>query len=76
MKKKKISQKQEIIWNLINSGLAGVLVLLGSFTSGNITKEGVCVAVATSLVVAFSQFKDYWNSEKAEYSHRAFSFIK
>jgi len=61
------TQKQEILWNLINSGLAGVLVLLGSLTSGGISLNAFCVALVTALIVAVTQFKNFWQSEEKEY---------
>ena len=59
--------KREIFYNLINSFLAGILVFLGSCTAGGITKEGLLIAGATSLIVAVNKFKGYWESEKKEY---------
>ena len=73
---KKLTQKKEIVWNIVNSGLAGALVLLGSLTSGEITPNGFLVALVASLIVACSQFKDYWSNEKSEYSTKLFSIIK
>ena len=71
------SQKKEILWNLINSGLAGVLVLLGALTTGGISVESFCVALVTALIVAVSQFKDYWKSEEKEYkSKKTYGFMK
>ena len=71
------TQKQEILWNLINSGLAGVLVLLGSLTSGGISLNAFCVALATALIVAITQFKNYWQNEEKEYkSNKTYGFMK
>ena len=71
------TQKQEILWNLINSGLAGILVLLGSLTSGGISANAFCVALVTALIVAVSQFKDYWKGEEKEYkSKKTYGFMK
>jgi len=70
-------QTKEIIWNLVNSFLAGVLVLLGAFSTGEITQKAIGTAVFTSLVVMASQFKDYWETQKGEYSNtKMFSFVK
>jgi hypothetical protein len=75
--KKKPTQKKEIMYNIINSALAGVLVLLGSLTAGSITFQGLATAAIASLLVAVSQFKKYWDSEKAEYCNtKLFTFIK
>ncbi len=82
MKKKqkliKKGQKKEIMYNLINSLLAGVLVLLGSFSTGEITTKGFSFAILASLAVAVGQFKNYWESEKKEYSQnlKLFAIIR
>lgn len=60
--------KKEIFYNLINSALAGGLVLLGSLTGGQFTSTGVYTALVASLIVAVTKFKNYWESEKNEYS--------
>ncbi len=71
MKKNKIkSNKKEIIWNIINCLLAGALVLFGALSSGKITLEGLLIAIGAAGIVAVSQFKDYWSSEKKEYCHK------
>jgi hypothetical protein len=69
------SQKKEITWNLINSVLAGGLVLLGACSGGNISWDSFAAAFIASAVVALSQFRDYWTSEKAEYSTKLFKFL-
>jgi hypothetical protein len=76
MSKQKISQKKEIMYNIVNSLLAGFLVFLGACTSGGITGKGIFTAVITALVVAVTQFKNYWDSEKPEYSAKLFMLIK
>ena len=68
--------KREIIYNLINAGLAGLLVLLGSFTSGDISMDGFVVAAIASGLVMVLKFKDYWDTEKPEYSKNLLTFIK
>ena len=71
------TQKQEILWNLINSGLAGILVLLGALTTGGIDVKSFCVALVTALIVAISQFKNYWQSEEKEYRvTKTYGFMK
>ena len=67
--------KNEILWNIINSLLAGALVLFGNFTSGEITIKGLCAAFAAFCIVALTQFKNYWDGEKGEYASRMFNFI-
>lgn len=67
-------QKKEIMWNLINSALAGALVLFGGFTTGNITVESLCVAFAAAMVVALTKFKDYWTNTADKKSY-AFTFV-
>lgn len=72
MRKKKNNpdQRKEIIWNIINSLLAGALVLVGAITDGKITIEGFMIATAAALFVAITQFKDYWQKEKSEYCNK------
>jgi len=67
--------KDEIIWNLINSGLAGGLVFLGSLTAGSITYQGVIGAIIVAGIIAFTKFKDYWGKEEKEYTTKIFSFV-
>jgi len=68
--------KNKIIWNLINALLAGGLVLVGSFSSGNITMQSFIVAMMASLAVAITQFKEFWNKERKEFvSMPIFKFL-
>jgi len=67
---------KEIIWNIVNSLLAGALVLFGAFSTGNITFESFVLAFCAASVVAITQFRDYWSSERPEYHPKLFSFIK
>ena len=70
-------QSKEIIWNLINSFLAGVLVLFGAFTTGDITQKSFVAAAVAGGIVMLSQFKDYWETQKTEYSStKVIHFIK
>ena len=69
-------QSREIIWNIVNSLLAGSLVLLGGFVDGDITWKGLCFAVVAGLLVAVTKFQKYWSNEEGEYSTKLFSFIK
>jgi len=75
MTKKSKSQKKEIVWNLVNSGLAGALVFLGSLTNGNITCEGALAAFVAAMAVALTKFKDYWSGEQKEYAVNLAKFI-
>ena len=70
------TQKKEILWNLINAGLAGGLVFFGSLTSGNITLNGVVASLVAAGVVAITKFKDYWGTQEGEYTNKLFNFIK
>jgi hypothetical protein len=67
--------KKEIMYNLINSFLAGGLVFLGSFTNG-FSKEGVIFALIAFGIVALTKFKNYWDGEVGEYSNKLFTFVK
>ena len=53
--------KQEVIWNLVNAGIAGGIFFAGSFSANQqITLNGVMFAVIISFGVALTQFKEYW----------------
>lgn len=67
--------KHEIIYNLINAGIAAALVMLGSFTSGEINFRGICFGMIAGLIVLLTKFKEYWDGEKSEYSKKIFNFI-
>ena len=59
--------KAEIKYHIINSLLAGGLVFVGAFADGNITLQGVGVALAAALIVAISKFKKYWEGQEKAY---------
>lgn len=88
MKKKKKNvikeNGNEIKWNIINSLLAGALVFFGSASTELVQHGfkdleglaiGICLGLATSVIVAISKFKDYWSGEKKEYSSKMFRFL-
>jgi hypothetical protein len=68
-------QKKEIFYNLINSGIAGLLVFLGACLNGGIDLKAILLAFITGLIAAAVKFKDYWDGEKTEYSTRLINFI-
>lgn len=66
----------EIFYNLINSLLAGILVLVGSFSSGTIDKSSLFIAGVSAVIVFTVQFKNYWEGQKSEYTTlKLFNFI-
>lgn len=68
--------KDEIIWNLVNSILAGMISLATSFISlGEITQKGLIASGATAALIAVWKFSNYWQKEKKEYSIKMFNFI-
>lgn len=68
---------KEILWNIINSLLAGALVLLGNLSNGNITIKGLELASIAAAIVCIMQFKNYWDSEKPEFCNpKIFNFLK
>jgi hypothetical protein len=73
----KTQEKKEIIWNIINSVLAGVLVLLGALTTGGIGLESFLTALIAAGVVAVTKFQQYWACEEQEYKNlKLFNFIR
>lgn len=81
MKKRKTivkypSRAKEICYHIVNSLLSGALVLLGAFTtSQEINLEGLFFASIMAGIVAITKFKDFWDSEKSEYTHTVFHFV-
>jgi len=67
--------KNEIIWNLINAGIAGALVLLGSLSTGEFNLKGLCLAIIAALIIAVTRFRDYWMKEEGEYTTKLFKFV-
>lgn len=67
----------EIIWNIVNSLLAGALIFLGALTNGNIDEKTILIAGMTAGIIAISQFRDYWKTQEKEYtgSLKLFKFI-
>jgi len=54
----------EIKWNLINSALAGGLILVGALSTGDISIQSFLAAVVAGVAVFLTKFKDYWSSTK------------
>lgn len=75
MKRKKQGNGKEIMWNVVNSLLAGALVFLGSISDGTFTLQGLAWSATTSLAIAIMKFKQYWESEEKEYKSKMFSFV-
>jgi hypothetical protein len=71
----KKNKKNEIKWNLINSGIAGLLVFVGAFADGSITQEGIIVALSASAVIFLNKFKEYWTTTGKKGSCSMFNFI-
>ena len=55
---------KEIMWNIINSLLAGGLVFLGGCSTGEITMETFVFALVAGGSAAMVQFRDYWMTTK------------
>lgn len=66
--------KKEVIYNLINSGLAGALVLVGAFSNGAITWTGFIAAAAAAGIVFITKFKSYWEKEVNSYKTKLLTF--
>lgn len=68
--------KKEIIYNLINAGLAGALVFFGSFVGSNsFNWAGLGAALIAAMIVIITKFKNYWDGEQKEYCKTMFNFI-
>lgn len=69
------NNSDEIGWNLINAALAGLLVFLGAFASGNISLQACATAAVAALIVAVTKFRDYWSTQQSEFRFNLFNFI-
>ena len=67
--------KYEILYNLINAGVAGLLVLVGSVVDGSITATGVLAAIGAALIVVCIKFQNYWTKQENEYLAKAVTFV-
>jgi len=67
--------KNEIIYKIINCFMAGGLVFLGSLTTGGLTKQGLFYSLITCLIVFFTKFKSYWDTQESEYTKNLFNFV-
>jgi hypothetical protein len=73
MKKTKRSIKKEIAYHVVNALIAGLLIFLGSLTTGKITLEGVFYSIVTAAIVALAKFKEFWDGEESKF--KVFHFI-
>lgn len=69
------ANRHEIIYNLINCLIASGLVFLGSLSSGNISMSSFFFSFIAFLITFFTKFKNYWSTQKSEYSVRLFNFV-
>ena len=67
--------KDEIIWNLINCGLSGVLVFAGAISDGTIGHKGWLAVSAVTLIAVVVKFQKYWTSQENEYTKKVLNFI-
>ena len=56
--------KEEIIYNLINSALAGALVFLGSLSTGEITFKGFYFALIGAGIILITNLKIIGTAKK------------
>jgi hypothetical protein len=76
MTTKKATQKKEIIWNIINSLLAGTISFLSALiAAGELNWKVIMVSLITSALVMCVRFKNYWDGEQKEYQQKIFKFI-
>ena len=76
IKEKERAQKKEVIWNVINSVLAGAISFFSALiASGQLNWKVVGVSLITALLVACVKFKNYWDGEKKEYQAKIFRFL-
>ncbi len=64
------AEHKEILYNIINAGLAGALVFMGSIVAGEVTWETIGAAGIAFCIVAITKFKVYWDSEAGEWTKK------
>ena len=67
--------KHEIIYNLINSALAGGMVFVGTIADGKLSGVELLASLGAAAIVAVVKFKEYWAGQKGEYTSNLFSWI-
>ena len=67
--------KHEIIYNLINSAIAGGMVFVGALADGKVSGPELLASLGAAGVVALIKFKDYWAGQKGEYASNLFSWV-
>jgi hypothetical protein len=65
---------KEIVWNIVNSALAGSLVFLGAFVDGQINRIEIIASIGAAFVAGITLFRDFWNKEKPEYENNKYLF--
>lgn len=67
---------KEIMWNIVNSLIAGGISLGSAILAvGEINGKVICVSLITAGMVALLKFKDYWTSEENEYKNKIFTIL-
>lgn len=70
------NNKDEIIWNVINAGLAGAISFFSALVAtGELNWKVIGIAFITAALVAIVKFKNYWDGEKKEYQVKMFKFL-
>lgn len=68
--------KYEIMYKIINSVLSGVIFLMGAFSDGDVSSNGIMWAIIVCCLTATLQFQQYWTTQEQEYkSTKLFNFI-
>jgi hypothetical protein len=68
--------KKEIFWNIVNAGITGGISFLSiALATEEITFKSIIIALGASGLAALILFRDYWETEKPEYSSKLFKFL-
>lgn len=69
--------KREILWNIINSFIAFLISFFSILIATDFifTFKGFVIAFSTGMITAVIKFREYWESEKGEYSNKLLTFI-
>lgn len=68
--------KEQIIWNLVNAGLAGLLVTVGACADGNIGLKELMIAFVAGTIVFLTKFRDFWLTSEPKNKTASFNLFK
>lgn len=66
-KKERKLRNKTVKWNLVNSGMAGLIFFVGSVSNGDVTWQSVLISFVVAVGVAANKFQEYWKQRGKRY---------